>query len=343
MKIIDGKTENIPTEILEPTDENLSYCASLLRDGELVAFPTETVYGLGANALKAESVKKIYQAKGRPSDNPLIVHIASESDVDKLALTVPDKAREVIRKFMPGPVTVVLPKREIVPNEVTGGLNTVAIRMPDNAIALELIRRSGCPVCAPSANTSTRPSPTSAHHVFSDLGGKIKAILNGGECRVGVESTVIDFCSDKPRLLRAGGMAVEKLAEVIGEIEVVKNSKVALCPGMKYKHYSPTAEVFVALVGEAQSERIIEKYRSLTAEGKRVVIVCLDDFANEFLSETVWSVGKTVDDYAQKLFALLRRSDDEGFDAVICQGVSDDGIGLSVNNRTAKACGGKFI
>ena len=175
------------TEIYQPTDENLAYCASLIAKGEIVAFPTETVYGLGANALCPESVKKIYAAKGRPSDNPLIVHIASSEQIDFLAASVPEKAKRVVERFMPGPVTIVHPKKEIVPDEVTGGLQTVAIRMPSSEIARKLIELSGCPICAPSANTSTRPSPTTAKHVYDDLNGKIAAIIDGGECEVGVE------------------------------------------------------------------------------------------------------------------------------------------------------------
>lgn len=342
-EIVDEKTENIRTAIYDASDESIALCADMLARGELVAFPTETVYGLGANALMPSSVKRIYAAKGRPSDNPLIVHIASAADVEKLAASVPEKARLVIEHFMPGPVTIVLPKRTIVPDEVTGGLNTVAIRMPANEIALKLIKKSGCPVCAPSANTSTRPSPTTAKHVYDDLNGRIPAVLDGGECAVGVESTVIDFCSDKPRLLRAGGMELERLEDVIGDVEIVKNSKVALCPGMKYKHYSPLAEVFVAAEGERLSERINDKYLQLETSGIRTVIVCLESEKESFVGKNVWIAGRDSREYAQSLFALLRRSDDAGYGAVICQGVSDAGMGLSVNNRLSKACGGKFI
>ena len=199
------------TEIFVPTKENYEKCGRLIRAGELVAFPTETVYGLGANALNPEAAKKVYLAKGRPSDNPLIVHIASPDDIDKVARSVPDKARLVIEKFMPGSVTVVMPKRPEIPDCVTGGLDTVAVRMPLHPVALDFIRACGVPICAPSANTSTRPSPTLASHVYDDLGGKIAAILDGGACSVGVESTVIDFVGDTPRLLRAVGMPLEPL------------------------------------------------------------------------------------------------------------------------------------
>lgn len=330
------------TEIYRPTDENLAYCASLIKKGEIVAFPTETVYGLGANALCPDSVKKIYAAKGRPSDNPLIVHIASPEQVDFLASSVPEKARRVIAKFMPGPVTVVLPKRDIVPDEVTGGLKTVAIRMPSSEIACKLIALADCPICAPSANTSTRPSPTTAKHVYDDLNGKIAAIVDGGECEVGVESTVIDFCTEgKVRLLRAGGMPIETLEAEVGEIEVVKNSKVALCPGMKYKHYAPTAEVYLSPVGEC--DKIIAAYDEFAGKGKKVVIIALEPNREKYGDRVVWSAGKDSRDYAHNLFALLRRSDDESADVVLCEGVSDDGYGLGVENRLGKASGGKTL
>lgn len=237
---------------------------------------------------------------------------------------------------MPGPVTIVLPKKEIVPDEVTGGLKTVAIRMPSSEIARKLIELSGCPICAPSANTSTRPSPTTAKHVYDDLNGKIAAIIDGGECEVGVESTVIDFCAEgKVRLLRAGGMPIELLESEIGEIEVVKNSKVALCPGMKYKHYAPTAEVYLAPVGE--SEKIIAAYDRFTNNGKKAVIVALDGNREKYGTRTVWSAGKDSRDYAHNLFALLRRSDDEKADVVLCESVTDDGYGLRGGKPTRQS------
>ncbi len=326
------------TEIYAPSEENLEKCAQLLRDGEIVAFPTETVYGLGGNALNPDSVKKIYTAKGRPSDNPLIVHIAKKEDAYALSTFVPKAAEIIIERFMPGPVTVVLPKKEIVPSVVTGGLNTVALRLPENEIARRLIEKAGCPVCAPSANTSTRPSPTTAKHVYDDLNGKIAAIIDGGECSVGVESTVIGFDGEKPRLLRAGGMPIEELEKAIGKIEVVKNSKVALCPGMKYKHYSPSAEVYLC-----EQAELFVAYDEMEKKGGKPVVICLEDASRNAAGRSVWSVGKTSTDYAKRLFSLLRRCDDEGFTVAICQAVSEDGLGSSVMNRLEKASGGKKI
>ncbi|MBR7141740.1 MAG: threonylcarbamoyl-AMP synthase [Clostridia bacterium] len=331
------------TQIYQSNQLNIKTCARLLREGEIVAFPTETVYGLGANAFLPDSVKKIYEAKGRPSDNPLIVHIADKTWVDVVADFVPDGAKKVIEKFMPGPVTVVLKKKKIVPDSVTGGLDTVAVRMPNSKVALDLILEAGVPVCAPSANTSSKPSPTKASHVYDDLNGKISAILDGGECEVGVESTVIDFTGEKPRLLRAGGMALEKIEEVVGEIEVVRSSTVALCPGMKYKHYSPSSEVFVATADENAVGRMVAFYEKCVSEGKKAVVIAMEENARDFDQNHFYSAGKSYEDYARKLFSLLRQSDDDGYDIVIAQGVEEKGIGSSIANRLEKACGGKFI
>lgn len=331
------------TEILIPNKENYAKCAELVRSGELVAFPTETVYGLGANAFCAEAVKKIYLAKGRPSDNPLIVHVASPDDVEKVARSVPEKARTVIEKFMPGSVTVVLPKRPEILDCVTGGLDTVAVRMPDHEVALAFIKACGVPVCAPSANTSTRPSPTSPMHVYDDLNGKIAAILDGGECKVGVESTVIDFVGDTPRLLRAGGMPIETLEAEIGPIVHNVKSNVPLCPGMKYKHYSPTADVTVVLPCTAQVKKVKELYKSLTDAGKKTVILSLRNHVGEYAHRNVTDVGADSREYAHNLFAALRNCDKEGYDAAIAEGVSEENYGLSVMNRLIKAAGGKTI
>ena len=331
------------TEIFVPSEENYEKCGRLIRSSELVAFPTETVYGLGANALDPEAVKKVYIAKGRPSDNPLIVHIASPDDIDKVARSVPDKARLVIEKFMPGSVTVVMPKRPEIPDCVTGGLDTVAVRMPLHPVALEFIRACGVPICAPSANTSTRPSPTLASHVYDDLGGKIAAILDGGACSVGVESTVIDFVGDTPRLLRAGGMPLEPLEEVIGKIQREVKSDKPLCPGMKYKHYAPSCDVTVVMPGSAQQKKAAELYDKFVSEGKKTVIMTLEGHIPAYGDRNVFNVGKDSREYAHNLFSLLRECDKEGFEAAVAEGVTDEGYGLSVMNRVCKSAGGKII
>lgn len=331
------------TEILNPTDANYAKCAELIRSGELVAFPTETVYGLGANALCPEAVKKIYAAKGRPSDNPLIVHIAGVEDVYKVAEYVPDKARTVIEKFMPGSVTVVLPKRPEIPDCVTGGLDTVAIRMPDHEVALRFIKECGVPVCAPSANTSTRPSPTAAMHVYDDLNGKIAAIIDGGTCNVGVESTVIDFADEMPRLLRAGGMPVEILEAEIGGIRREVKSDVPLCPGMKYKHYSPLADVTVVMPGGAQCEKVSAAYDSFVNSGRKTVILAVSGHVGYYAGKNVVDMGKDSREYAHNLFAALRGCDKDGYDCAIAEGIGEEGYGLSVMNRLIKAAGGKTL
>ena len=326
------------TRILQPTNENFSDCARLIQSGELVAFPTETVYGLGANALDSSAVKKVYVAKGRPSDNPLIVHVADFEMIQKLAY-VNDLAKIVMQNFMPGSVTMVLPKKDIVPYCVSGGLETVGIRMPDNEIALRLIKESGVPICAPSANTSTKPSPTSANHVYFDLRGKIHAVLDGGDCNVGVESTVIDLTGKTPRLLRAGGMPVEELEKKLGKIEIEKNTGVALCPGMKYKHYSPNAKVVLVPPCSHMCTKIKNAYDS----EKNAVIFALSENVEKYADRTVMNVGKDAQDYAHKLFGYLRKADELGYSIIFAEGVSEEGFGLSVMNRLSKACAGNIL
>ena len=330
------------TEILEPNQNSYELCKRLILSGEVVAIPTETVYGLGANAFDESAVAKIYEAKGRPSDNPLIVHIADKSDVEKVAREIPSLAKIVIDEFMPGSVTVVLPKNPAIPSKVTGGLDTVAVRMPDHEVALSFIRACGVPVCAPSANTSTKPSPTTAMHVYDDLNGKIPAILDGA-CGVGVESTVIDFTAGKPRLLRAGGMPLEELEKRIGKIERAVKSDKPLCPGMKYKHYSPSAKVELFLPSDSAVEQIKNRYDQLTVEGESVVIIALDQTAEKLDGRSVMKMGENSKAYAKKLFSALRDCDKNGYNYALCEGVSEDGFGLSVMNRLSKASGGNII
>ena len=245
-----------------------------------------------------------------------------------------------MENFMPGAVTMVLKKKDIVPYCVTGGLDTVGIRMPKNDVALRLIKESGVPVCAPSANTSTRPSPTKATHVLYDLDGKIYAILDGGECKVGVESTIIDLTTEKTRLLRAGGMPVELLEEKLGKIEVVKSSTVALCPGMKYKHYSPKAPVYLFLPSSDMKAKITQKYD--TYAGK-AVIFALSNNVSGYDGRNVYDVGKNSEEYAHNLFDYLRKADREEYDTILCEGVDDSGFGLGVMNRLIKASANNII
>lgn len=331
------------TLILSPTKENVARCAEELKNGGLVAFPTETVYGLGANALDETAVKKIYEAKGRPSDNPLIVHVASMSQLASIAQEVPSVALKLAAKFMPGPLTLVFKKKSVVPDAVTGGLDTVAVRMPRHPVALSLIRASQLPICAPSANLSTRPSPTAARHVFNDLNGRIPYILDGGSCEIGIESTVLDVSGDKVRLLRAGGLPLEKIREITGEVETVRDDKVALCPGMKYKHYAPKAEVLFSAFYDDMASNICLWYDKLTERGKNPVIMCLNSNAPKYGKRNLFKVGDSYADYAHNLFADLRMSDDKGYTAVIAEGVPDSGIGSSLINRLIKSSGGQII
>jgi len=316
----------------------------LILEGKLVAFPTETVYGLGADALNEEAVRRIFEAKGRPADNPLIVHIADFSDLKKLARKIPREARLLAERFWPGPLTLVLPKRDEVPPVTTGGLDTVAIRMPAHEIALALIRAS-TPIAAPSANISGKPSPTLAEHVIDDFYGRIGAIIDGGETRVGVESTVIDLSSERPTLLRPGGLPLEEIEKVIGPVEIhpaVKGKPVDLAraPGMKYKHYSPNAQVVVV---EGPREKVREKIRELIKEyrskGYRVGVMATEEFeADEF-----FYLGKTLEEVAKNLFKALRELDKKNVDVIIAEGVEERGLGLAVMNRLRKASGYRIV
>lgn len=322
------------TQILQFNTNNILLCASEINGGGVVAFPTETVYGLGADALNPNAVKKIYEAKGRPSDNPLICHIFDKSQIEKFAYLTPI-AEKIIDTFMPGPITIILKKKPIVPDIVTGGLDTVGIRMPNHKGALEFIRACNTPICAPSANTSSKPSPTTAKHVFSDLNGKIKYILDGGSCKVGLESTIVDCVN--LTLLRQGGLPKEQLENLVGALKTDVVSDVPLCPGMKYKHYSPNASVYVALVGDNMAKRIMDEYDK---DNSKTVILTLN---GSYEGRNVLSVGNSVDEYAHNLFAYFRMLDEQGYERIICEGVADDGVGAALMNRMLKASGGKTI
>ncbi len=325
-------------------ERKIKVAGRLIIEGKLVAFPTETVYGLGADALNESAVRRIFEAKGRPADNPLIVHIAEFDDLKKLAREIPEEAKLLAERFWPGPLTLVLPKREEVPLVTTGGLDTVAVRMPAHPIALALIRAS-TPVAAPSANVSGKPSPTLAEHVVDDFYGKIEAIIDGGPTPVGVESTVIDLTSGRPMLLRPGGLPLEEIEKVIGPVEVhpaVKGKAVDLAkaPGMKYRHYSPSVPVIVV---EGPRERVrekigelVEKYRS---KGYRVGVMATEEFpADEF-----FHLGETVEEVAKNLFRALRELDRRGVDVIIAEGVDERGLGLAVMNRLRKASGYRIV
>ncbi len=324
------------------TSEQTAEAGRILGNGGVGGIPTETVYGLAANALDGDAVAKIFEAKGRPQDNPLIVHIADLSELDNLAAFVPPVVYDLADAFWPGPLTIILEKSELIPNEVSAGLSTVAIRMPSHPVAREIIRAAGVPLAAPSANTSGKPSPTAAAHVMQDMTGKIDAVVDGGECTVGVESTVITLCTRRPRLLRPGGITPDDLSAVLGDLviddavlgELGEDSKPA-SPGMKYKHYSPNANVVLV---EADRDKFIAFVNEKASQSEGVVSLAFDDEADD-LNCAVITFGDQNDDaaHAAKLFAALRECDDRGFKTVYVHAPKAEGVGLAVMNRLLRA------
>lgn len=337
-----------------PDTAAIEAAAALLRAGGVVAFPTETVYGLGADALNAAAVQKIFIAKGRPADNPLIVHLAAVSELGTVAAAVPDAAYTLAAAFWPGPLTLVLPRTELVPDVVTGGLDTVAVRIPDHPVALALIRAAGRPLAAPSANLSGRPSPTNARHVMEDMAGRIGAVIDGGETGIGVESTVLDLTGANPMILRPGGLTREKLQTVIPAVTVDpailpgtgEETVVARSPGVKYKHYAPRAEVVVV---EGSPERIPGQVRRLAAAaaaaGKKVGIIATAETASEYGGAYVLVSGSRENllTVSHNLFSNLRQMDAAGVDLIVAEGVGEEGLGLAIMNRLRKAAAGRVI
>lgn len=338
---------NKETKIFQTDDNSISEAGKILRNGGLVAFPTETVYGLGANALMPDSVKKIYEAKGRPSDNPLIVHISDIDELMPLVCDINDNARKLINAFMPGAFTIILKKSEIVPDTVTAGMDTVAVRFPENETAQRLIRTAGVPIAAPSANISGKPSPTRAVHVIEDMNGKIDGIINGEDCKVGVESTIVDATGEKPRILRPGGVTYDEICKIVPDTVIDKNilnsleeGEKPLCPGMKYKHYSPEAEVMVV---EGDVRNVRKKINELLSENRDKSCGVLTMSDNTYNDALILYGGMTNKEYAKTLFANLREFDRLGVDIVFAELCADDGYGLAVKNRIYKAAAHKII
>lgn len=332
--------------------QKMEEAAQLIRSGELVAFPTETVYGLGADALNPQASKKIYAAKGRPSDNPLIVHIAKFEDLEEIAKEVPQEAKKLADAFWPGPLTMIVYKNEKVPYETTGGMDTVAIRMPDHPAALELIRQSGCLIAAPSANTSGRPSPTLAEHVAEDLGGRIPMILDGGEVGIGIESTIIDLTEKIPMILRPGYITKEMLEAVIGTVQTdpgiiaADSTKKPKAPGMKYRHYAPKANLM--LIDGAKCA-VVDKINELTdamhSEGKKVGIIGTDETVTSYRGDMVLSIGAREDEdaIARHLYKLLREFDEADVDVIYSESFATPRIGQAIMNRLLKAAGHQVL
>lgn len=331
------------------TGEALSEAAQIIRNGGLVAFPTETVYGLGANALDEEAAKKIYAAKGRPSDNPLIAHISCMEELEPLVARIPEAARKLAEACWPGPLTMVFPKSSKVPYGTTGGLDTVAVRMPSDPIARRLIRLAGVPIAAPSANTSGRPSPTTAQHVWQDMNGKIEMILDGGPVGIGVESTIVDVSGAIPTLLRPGAVTMEMLQEIAGRVEIdpaiqgpPKEGLRPKAPGMKYRHYAPHAEL---LLVEGDLDAVVNRINFLAKErlGQkyRVGVICTEETRERYRYGEVRSVGQRAKEetIAHNLFAVLRDFDDLDVDYIYSESFSRDHLGQAIMNRLTKAAG----
>jgi len=342
------RTIVIKVNARRPEIDKIRVAADLIRKGGIVAFPTETVYGLGADALNPKAVMKVFKAKKRPPDNPIIVHIANKEDVYRLARDVPETAEKLMARFWPGPLTLILKRSKLVPDITVVGLDTIAIRMPSNKVALALISESMTPISAPSANLAGKPSPTTAEHVINDLAGRIDAILDAGPTKIGVESTVIDMTVPIPQILRPGGTPYEKLKSVLGEVELhpiaVANRRVhvtrARSPGMKHKHYAPDAEMVVV---EGEFNKVVGRIQELAnlhmAEGKKVGILATDESLPKYSADVIKSLGsrENLTIIAKNLFKLLREFDKEKVDIIVAEGIAPQGLGLAVMNRLRRA------
>ena len=333
----------------------LKEAGELIRKGELVAFPTETVYGLGADALRPEASAKIYEAKGRPSDNPLIVHISKFEDLERIAKDVPEQARKLADTFWPGPLTMVVWKNDKVPYTTTGGMDTVAVRMPNHPVALALIEESGCLIAAPSANTSGKPSPTEASHVALDMDGRIPMILDGGAVGIGIESTIIDLTEVVPMILRPGYITKQMLEDALGEEVMIDPGILATdttdpsqagqkpkAPGMRYKHYAPKADLVLV---EGDTDKVVAEINRLVKEAqatdKRVGVIATDETMERYAADVVFSIGARDDEdaIAQHLYKILRDFDEQEVDAIYSESFATPRIGQAIMNRLLKAAG----
>ena len=339
-------------DAMHPDMSIIREAAKIILEGGLVGFPTETGYGLGADALLPEGAKRIYAAKGRPSDNPLIVHIAEFEALDKITADIPPQAKALADAFWPGPLTMIFRKSDAVPYETTGGLDTVAVRMPSHPTALALIRESCGYIAAPSANTSGRPSPTLAEHVYEDLKGKIPMILDGGAVGIGIESTIIDLSEEIPMILRPGYITKDMLSEVIGEVRDDPGFTSAdpnvhpKAPGMKYRHYAPKANLTI-VSGEADA--VVQRINELTQEhhlkGEKVGIICTDETRARYAGDVIESTGsrQNEDSIAQHLYAILRDFDERDVDVIFSESFATPRIGHAIMNRLLKAAGHQVI
>ncbi len=337
MPRLDVRTEIVRVTPEAPESEVIERAAEVLRRGGLVAFPTETVYGLGADAFNPQAVRRIFAVKGRPAQNPLIVHIAWKEQLRDVARIVPEAAWDVAERFWPGPLTLVLPRHERVPLETTGGLETVAVRMPDSPVALALIRALGNPIAAPSANLSGRPSPTTAEHVYEDLRGRIEVILDGGPTRIGVESTVLDMTTSPPTILRPGGVSPEHLRPLLGDVRLGAEAEVARrSPGTQYRHYRPRADVILIERWEEPTHRpLVER---MGARVRRLGYIGRDRGLSFGDTEAhVVELPPDPHEYARRLFALFRELDHKGVELIFVEGVPEEGLGIAVMDRLRRA------
>lgn len=351
---MDTKLIVIDRQHIDPSE--FTEASRILQDGGLVAFPTETVYGLGGNALDAGASAKIYAAKGRPSDNPLIVHISKVSDIEELAYDIPDIAYALADRFWPGPMTMILKKKDIVPKATTGGLDTVAIRLPSDEIARTLISESGVFIAAPSANSSGRPSPTCARHVYEDLNGKIDMIIDGGDCEIGLESSIIDLTGDEPLILRPGFITKEDFAEVVRQVEydrAVQNLKpdvniIPKAPGMKYKHYAPKGNITIVKGDKSKVTAYINQMledKRASDGSRKYAVMCAEENVPCYRAENIYSVGKEKDakSITSSLFRVLRQLDEDGVDIIYSEEFAATDKKDAIMNRLYKAAGYNIV
>ena len=348
------ETKVIKIDRKNPDKELIKEAGKLLADGGLVAFPTETVYGLGGDGLQETAAARIYAAKGRPSDNPLILHIAERSDMEKLAVDIPKLAYLLAERFWPGPLTMILKKADIVPYASTGGLDTVAIRMPSDEIAREIIRASGTFIAAPSANLSGRPSPTKAEHVIEDLSGRVEMIVDGGDSDIGLESSIIDLSGDVPMILRPGYITKEDFEQIVSEVKYdtavlatrPEESVVAKAPGMKYRHYAPKGQITIV---EGDTAAVIEKINALAAEqeakGIRTAVLCAEETKDQYECGNVYSLGslKSEKEISAHLFAALRSFDTEQMEVIYSESFENTRLARAIMNRLRKAAGYQIL
>ena len=337
-------------DINKPDQDLISLFATMLADGKTVIFPTETVYGLGANALDEDAATKIYQAKGRPSDNPLLVHVADKEDVYDLVENIDDRAKLLMDKFWPGPLTIVFKKKAIIPDRTSGGLDTVAIRMPSDQVARDLIRQAGVPIAAPSANISGRPSPTKPEHIIRDMDGRVDGILVGGPCDYGVESTIIDLSEDLAMVLRPGSITLEMLGEVLGRVDLdpsLKNKDDnirAKAPGMKYQHYSPQAQVYIVKADDLEgfAERVDSLCEDNAKKGLKIGVMTMNYDQHSYQAK-VFDLGGSDTEVAKNLFDSLISLDREYIDIAYVPYFEERGIGVAIMNRLKKAAAYRII